>query len=82
MTRTLIFGTSYIADQTARWVLEQWMRITRKLNPDTDILLIDSASPVHIPAFAGVRHKQFTENIGHIWRSGKDGWGRGFCAGD
>lgn len=81
MPRTLIFGTSWIPDQTARWVLDQWVRITRKLNPDTDILLIDSASPAFPVGGVGVRDVRFPDNIGHLWKTGRDGWGRAFCRG-
>src|SRR5579872_7105927 len=82
MPRTLIFGTSYIADQQAKWLLQQWAAVTRKLNPDADMLVIDSASPVQFRLVdLDIRSLGFTDNVGHLSRTGRDGWGRAFCFG-
>lgn len=83
MTRTLIFGTSYIADYARRNVVDLWARVTAKLNPDTDISLIDSASPIRPESFLSSRIQifQFGDNVGHLNITGKDGWGRAFCKG-
>jgi GT2 family glycosyltransferase len=92
MSRTLIFATSYIADFTRRDLVSLWAKVTTKLNPDHDILLVDSASPVDPREFLGWADYsvgapitrsvyRFPENIGHLNITGKDGWGRGFCKG-
>jgi SAM-dependent methyltransferase len=59
--------------------------LTTRLNPDCDILLVDSASPY----FLGdnfklppqVKYWSFPDNVGHLSRRGRDGWGRAFCKG-
>jgi hypothetical protein len=79
MPRTLIYGSSWIPDQPARWVLEQWVRITRKLNPGVDVLIVDSASPAFPEK--SPRVVRFDDNIGALVKGGRDGWGRAFCAG-
>lgn len=87
MPRALIFGTSWIPDQNARWVLDQWIAITRKLNPGTDIVIVDSASPALAdtgpwPGLAErVGFVRLPDNIGALSRGGRDGWGRAFCKG-
>ena len=80
--KTLIFSTSYCADQSARYLVSLWASLTRRLNPDTDILLIDSASPC-LPDISktGVKIWSFPDNIGHLGKTGRDGWGRAFCKG-
>ena len=80
--KTLIFSTSYCHDQASRYLVNLWAGLTRGLNPDTDILLIDSASPC-LPDLSdsGVKVWSFPDNIGHFGKTGKDGWGRAFCKG-
>ena len=79
--KTLIFGTSYIAGQQSRYVFGLWLNLVQKLNPDSDILVVDSASP-DMPGFLGrVKYLQLGDNIGHLGHGGQDGWGRAFCAG-
>ena len=80
MPRTLIFGTSYVGDQQAKWLLEQWVEVNRRLNSSKDcaVLIVDSASPC-LPA--GLNVFQLGKNIGHLSRTGQDGWGKAFCVG-
>lgn len=94
--KTLIFATTYIDSEQRRSLLDLWLTITRKLNPYCDILIVDSASPLQ-PIIDSSKHglfvsydpsmtsKQmlhsFQDNIGHLSRGGRDGWGRAFCFG-
>jgi len=80
MTDTLIFGTAYIATQEQRYVLTLWRDLVTKLNPATDILVVDSASPA-LPDVGSIKVLQLGDNIGHLGTTGRDGWGRAFCAG-
>ena len=88
--RTLILGTAYIsaaqegAQNYAAKVVNLWARLTRHLNPGTDILIVDSASPTDVSEVTypvDLTVLQLGDNIGHINVSNKDGWGRAFCAG-
>lgn len=51
--KTLILGTSYIsaaqegAQNYGAKLAEMWARLARHLNPDCDILIVDSASPIN-----------------------------------
>lgn len=81
-----IFGTSYLKDATDLWVFRQWLNINRTLNPDAHLLVVDSASPVspEIADFPREDHEQLIQlgdNIGHLSKTGRDGWGRAFCNG-
>ena len=82
----LVFGTSYLKDSTDLWVFRQWLNINRTLNPDAHLLVVDSASPVspEIADFPREDHEQLIQlgdNIGHLSKTGRDGWGRAFCNG-
>lgn len=87
--RPLLFGTCYVADEAMRDLVITWSRLNRKLNPGLDILLVDSASPfdpryflpTKAPLHANVIVRRFDDNIGHLSRGGRDGWGRAFCFG-
>ena len=80
MHNVLIFGTSYVQGQHARYEITLWRDLVTKLNPDADFLVIDSASP-DLPPLPGVEVQQLGDNIGHLSRGGRDGWGRAFVAG-
>lgn len=72
--KTLIFGTTYIATQERQRLTKHWIDLHRRLNPECDFLLIDSASPLPVPA--GVPAHSFADNIGHF-----GGWGRAWTFG-
>lgn len=50
-------------------------------NKSCDALIVDSNSPMmpHVPASVG--YYTFPDNVGHLSRGGRDGWGRAFCHG-
>ena len=81
---TLIFGTCYIGTVIMKCHVELWCKLMRKLNPETDILLIDSCSiysPQEFAASNGINFIDFGNNVGHLSLQGRDGWGRAFCKG-
>lgn len=106
--RVLIFGTTYVDTAERLALTQQWLDLHGTRNPDCDLLLVDSASPVRqlvedrhgrLVGVGGVldghnvvmnfseaigvpiRVHAFTDNIGHLSRGGRDGWGRAFCHG-
>jgi hypothetical protein len=80
--RALILGTSYLHGAAAAETFRMWATMTLKLNPGTDILVVDSGSPMEVPYFAPpMKYKLLEDNIGHLHRGGKDGWGRAFATG-
>lgn len=79
MPRVLIFGTSYVDRQERKWLLDQWVRINRKLNPECDLLIVDT--PGGFDFEVDVETYRFEDNIGHLTRTNKDGWGRAFTHG-
>lgn len=68
--------------ENKRKLLEQWISLTSQ-NRECDILVVDSASPIIISRLQNSRLKikYFSDNIGHLSRGGRDGWGRAFCYG-
>lgn len=82
MNRTLILGTSHIHGSAAAETFRIWADLTLRLNPGTDILVVDSASPMELPYFAPpLKYRLLPDNIGHLSRGGRDGWGRAFMTG-
>jgi ADP-heptose:LPS heptosyltransferase/SAM-dependent methyltransferase len=79
--RTLIFGTVFVDSEDRARLVGQWQRLHKHLNPGCDLLLVDSASPYPWKAQSGVRVHDFGDNIGHLARGGRDGWGRAFTWG-
>lgn len=79
--KTLIFGTSYVQGAVAAETFRLWADMTRRMNPDTDITVIDSQSPVYIHHAPDITFAQLGDNIGHLSRGGRDGWGRAFSCG-
>ena len=79
--KTLIVGTSYVQGAVGLTTFRMWADMTARLNPAIDLLVVDSASPTFLggdPAYNLVR---LENNIGHLSRGGRDGWGRAFTAG-
>lgn len=79
--KTLIFGTSYVHGTAALTGFRMWQEMTDRLNPDTDIMIVDSASPMFLGADPSFDLVQLDNNIGHLSRRGADGWGRAFMVG-
>jgi len=83
--RVLIFGTTYVDSPERARLTEQWVDLHRAINPGCDFLLVDSASPVTPLCFAAkhenLKVHSFPDNIGHLAKGGRDGWGRAFCFG-
>ena len=88
---TLIFATTYVDSGDREILTRQWLDLHSALNPDCDFLLVDSASPKPVldekwsAKFKDdpVRYRlhDFGDNVGHLSRKGRDGWGRAFCYG-
>lgn len=78
--KVLIFGTSYVEGQHSRYLFGLWRDLVRKLNPGIDVLVVDSASP-DLPHTGDFAVSQLGDNIGHLMKTGRDGWGRAFCEG-
>lgn len=78
--RILIFGTCYVDTEAKARLVQQWVEVNRLVNPDCDLLLVDSASP-KLPGYLDTAVYQLNDNVGHLARNGQDGWGRAFCAG-
>ncbi|MER9355549.1 methyltransferase domain-containing protein [Mesorhizobium sp. M0514] len=83
LPRVLVFGTTYVDTLGKQRLAAQWEALHRQVNGTTvDLLLVDSASPVPLLAVEqGAEKYAFPDNIGHLARGGKDGWGRAFCKG-
>ena len=78
---TLIAGTSYLHGAAAAETFRLWADLALKLNPGTDILVVDSASPSDVSYYPPpVHYLQLGDNIGHLARGGRDGWGRAFAS--
>jgi len=92
--KVLIFATTYVDSQDRVKLTDHWITLTKTLNPDCDLLIVDSASPIQ-PFIDTDKHGVFTKygvksnqmlhdfgnNVGHLSRKGKDGWGRAFTFG-
>lgn len=78
--RILVFGTSYVNTAAKLRQIRQWRDLHRHVNKPIDLLLVDSASPM-LPALHNIIIHRFEDNIGHLSRGGKDGWGRAFSYG-
>ena len=79
--RILMFGTCYVDDAVKLQEIVNWRTLHAALNPQCDLLLVDSASPLSDCFDFNNKVLQLGDNIGHLARNGRDGWGRAFCAG-
>lgn len=79
--KVLVFGTTYVDSNDRVNLTNHWVNVHEKLNPDCDLLLVDSASPMSWESNERVEIFRFPDNIGHLSRRGRDGWGRAFCRG-
>ncbi|MER9937423.1 methyltransferase domain-containing protein [Mesorhizobium sp. M0088] len=77
--RVLVFGTTYVDTPEKQGLAAQWEELHRRLNPGVALLLVDSHSPQALPET--VEKYAFPDNVGHLARGGKDGWGRAFSKG-
>lgn len=78
--RVLIFGTTFAESEDKSYMASMWGLTHERLNPDCDLLLVDSASPCKIEELCAPVF-QLGNNIGHLSKGGQDGWGRAFCTG-
>jgi predicted SAM-dependent methyltransferase len=79
--RVLVFGTTYVDSADRAKLTKLWADVHGALNPQCDFMLVDSASPMLPDVGDGVSIVQLGDNIGHLSRGGRDGWGRAFCRG-
>jgi Methyltransferase domain len=82
--RILIFGTSYVDNQDRANLANYWIELNQKLNPDCDLLVVDTPCAtfkMEWPAAPNLSIFSFSDNIGHLSRKGRDGWGRAFTKG-
>lgn len=88
MSRMLIASMSYVATKERRDLTILWSKLIDRLNPDTDVFLVDSSSPISPVEFLGwgdypIRPRKsifrFGENIGHLNQGGGNGAGRAFA---
>lgn len=78
--RTLIFGTVFIDTQEKYDLAAQWVKLHGTLNPECDLLLVGCKMPYSLVNI-GCNTTSTDDNIGHLARGGRDGWGRAFCIG-
>lgn len=84
--RVLIYGSSWVNNFHVRDLCKLWAKVTRYLNPNERIVLLDSDSPIKpsefMPTEFEIEHYQFGDNPGHLHRHGQgDGAGRALCKG-
>ncbi len=81
--RILIYGGTFVDTEDNRDLVKLWSKVVRFLNPDCNVLVIDSVSPFDPRVFlAGeVEVVGFDKNVGHLCRGGQDGAGRTLCEG-
>jgi hypothetical protein len=90
--KTLILGTSYVGKGAQGYgsrMVTLWAKLAMKLNPECDILIVDSASPENPAQFLSPLIESggrlavygFNDNIGHLNTTGLDGWGRALSKG-
>lgn len=82
--RILIFGTVYADTAHKVDLAQKWCSLHSAINPDCHLMLVDSGSQCQ-ENWDMIRGRvevfQFGDNVGHLARGGRDGWGRAFCKG-
>lgn len=83
--KTLLFGTMYVDTQDKFEIFKNWYTCIKDSGVD-EILLVDSDSPIDLQPWletltSSSDYFSFLSNIGHLNKTGKDGWGRAFCYG-
>ena len=76
--KVLILGTSYVKGPASVYLFNLWRQLTTALNPECDLLVVDSASP-DLPD--GVNTIRFADDIGHLGEGSRDGAGRAWSTG-
>lgn len=63
-----------------RAIQNLWFKMAES-NRGCDVVIVDSCSSMlpHVPS--SVWYYGFEDNVGHLSRGGRDGWGRAFCHG-
>lgn len=79
--RILIFGTSYVASAAAAFTYRLWAHVLRERNPGAYILAVDTRAEFGSTRIDGVDVLQLPDNIGHLSKNGRDGWGRAWTRG-
>lgn len=89
--KILIFATTYVDSSDREKLTRQWLDLHSAINPECDFLIVDSNSPKPVldPEWVArfkaepqrFKFFDFGDNVGHLSRGGRDGWGRAFCRG-
>ena len=79
--KILIAGTCYVPDDGRVELTKLWARVVQHVNPDIDVVLVDSASPFNPRDFLPetINVVSFPDNIGALSQGARDGSGRAFC---
>jgi len=81
--KTLIYSGVFCQTEESVETVKLWYQLTKHLNPDCDIIIMDSCSPFDPRNFlpADAKIYRFDTNPGHLSQGGRDGAGRTFCEG-
>lgn len=66
LRRNLIFAATFVADDARARLMEHWLRVTLKLNPECDILLVDTPSETGKPSRVPDIAKRFGDLVPHV----------------
>ena len=76
----LLFGTTWVDTLEKRAVQNMWFDMAKR-NHKCEALIVDCNSPMLPLVPSHVMYYTHEDNIGHLSRGGRDGWGRAFCHG-